>query len=69
VLFHVNYVGVPLRCLENDDAENVLRELHDGPTGGHFVGETTTYKILRVGYYWPTLFMDAHAYARKCKSC
>jgi hypothetical protein len=28
-----------------------------------------THKILRDGYYWPTLFRDAHAYARKCKSC
>jgi hypothetical protein len=44
----------------------VLRELHDDPTGGHFAGETTTNKILRVGYYWPTLFRDAHVYAEKC---
>jgi hypothetical protein len=69
VFFHINYDGVLLRCLEHDDAEKVLRELHDGPTGGNFVGETTAHKILRVGYYWPTLFRDAHAYARKCKSC
>jgi hypothetical protein len=27
------------------------------------------HKILRAGYYWPTLFRDAHAYARKCESC
>jgi hypothetical protein len=69
VLFHVNYDGVLLRCLEQDDAEKVLRELHDDPTGGNFVGETMTHKILRAGYYWPTLFRDAHAYARKCKTC
>jgi hypothetical protein len=69
VLFRVNYDGVLLICIEHDDAEKVLKELHDGPVGGHFVRETTTHKILRVGYYWPTLFRDAHAYARKCKSC
>lgn len=69
VFFRVNYDGVLLRCLEHDDAEKVLRELHDNPTGGHFTGETTAHKILRVGYYWHTLFKDAHAYARKCKSC
>jgi hypothetical protein len=27
------------------------------------------HKILRDRYYWPNLFKDAHAYARKCKSC
>jgi hypothetical protein len=28
---------------------------------------TNPHKILRVGYYWPTFFKDAHAYARRCK--
>jgi hypothetical protein len=51
---------VLLRCLKKADAERVLEELHDGPTGGHFAGETTAHKILREGYYWPTLFRDAH---------
>ena len=37
--------------------------------GGHFSGDTTTHKILRSGYYWPTLFKYAHAYARKCDVC
>jgi hypothetical protein len=52
----MNYDGVLLRFLEKEDVEKVLRELHDGPTGGHFAGETTSHKILREGYYWPTLF-------------
>jgi len=46
-----------------------LQELHDGPAGGHFSGDATAHKILRVGYYWPTLFKDAHSYVRKCKIC
>jgi hypothetical protein len=69
MLFHINYDGLILRCLKHNDAERVLRELQDGPIGGHFVGETMAHKILRFGYYWPTIFRDAHAYAMKCKSC
>jgi hypothetical protein len=69
VLFHVNYDGLLLRCLKHEYADKVLKELHDGPVGGHFTGNTTTHKILRVGYYWPTLFRDAHTYARNCKTC
>jgi hypothetical protein len=68
VLFHVNYDGVLHICLEHDDAEKALKELNDSPAGGHFVGETTAHEILRVGYYWPTLLRDTHAYVRKCKS-
>jgi hypothetical protein len=68
VFFHINYYGVLLRHLEQKDTDKVLKELHDGPVGGHFVGNTTSHKILRVNYHWPTLFMDAHTYARNCKN-
>jgi hypothetical protein len=69
VLFRINYDGVLLRCLEHEDANKVLKELHDGPACGNFTGNTTAHKILRVGYYWPTLFRDAHTYARNYKTC
>jgi hypothetical protein len=69
VLFHINYDRVLLRCIKCKDADKVLKELHDGPIGGHFMGNTTDQKIPRVGYYWPTLFRDAHTYARNCKTC
>ena len=55
--------------MEKDDAKHILIESHDGLTGGHFNGETTAPKVLRVGYYWPTLFKDAHAHAWKCQIC
>ena len=51
VLFKKNYDGVFLRCLEREDANKVVIELHDGPVGGYFSGDTTAHKILRVGYY------------------
>ena len=69
VLFRKNYDGVFLRCLEQEDASKGVKELHDGPAGGHFLGDTTAHKIIRVGYYWPTLFKDAHAYVQKCDTC
>ena len=63
VLFQQNYDKVLLRCLEKDDAKHILTELNYGPAGGHFSGETTAHKVLRAGYYWHTLFKDAHARA------
>jgi hypothetical protein len=56
ILFHQNFDGVLMRCLEKDEAEKVLLELHVGEAGGHFGGDTTAHKVLRDGYYWPTLF-------------
>ena len=69
VLFRKNYDKVLLRCLENNYAKHILTELHDGLADNHFSRETTAHKVLREGYYWPTLFEDAHAHARKCQIC
>ena len=64
-----NYDRVFLKCLEREDAAKVMKELHDGPDGGKFLGDTTAHKILRAGYYWLNLFKYAHAYVRKCETC
>jgi len=64
-----NYYGVFLRCLEKEEAEKVLKYLHNGPTGGHFVGETMAHKILREGYYWPTLFRYSRMHLRMWNFC
>jgi hypothetical protein len=54
---------------ERDEAEKVLSELHAGEASGNFGGDTTAHKVLRDGYYWPTLFKDAHALCQKCIIC
>jgi hypothetical protein len=51
IMFHQNFDGVLMHCLEKDEAEKVLLELHAGKAGGHFGGDTTAHKVLRVGYY------------------
>jgi hypothetical protein len=69
ILFRQNYDLMLLKYLEKEEADKVLFDLHDGPTGGHFGGKTTAHKILHVGYYCPTLFKDTHSHAHKCKYC
>ena len=49
VLFRRNYDGVFLKCLEKSEANNLMFEMHAEPAGGHFLGETTTHKVLRDG--------------------
>ena len=39
-------------------------DLHDGPAGGHFSGDTTTHKIIKAEHYCPTLFKYAHAHVK-----
>jgi hypothetical protein len=69
VLFRKNFDGVLMHCLEKEESEKVLSELHAGESDGHFDGDTTAHKVIRDGYYWPTLFRDSHALCRKCIIC
>jgi hypothetical protein len=46
-----------------------MKELHEGPLGGHFAIEITQRKILDVGYWWPTIYKNVHDYCRSCDAC
>ncbi|GAV87030.1 hypothetical protein CFOL_v3_30456, partial [Cephalotus follicularis] len=44
-----------LRCLNPSKADYALREVHEGICGNHTRGRTLSHKMLRPGYYWPTM--------------
>jgi transposase InsO family protein len=46
--------------------KDIFRACHDGPCGGHFVEKRKTYKILKAGYYWLTIFKYAKKYVAGC---
>jgi hypothetical protein len=68
-LFHTGLDQEIRRCIREDEVYDLLKACHDGPCGGHFADKRTTHKILRMGYYWPSLFKDAKKYVRACDSC
>jgi hypothetical protein len=55
-----NLDGVILICVDDVESKRLLDEFHGGFCGGHFAAKTSTHKILRVGYYWPTIFSYVH---------
>ncbi|GKV33443.1 hypothetical protein SLEP1_g41961 [Rubroshorea leprosula] len=58
-----------LRCLTPYEAEYAVREIHEGVCGTHIDGRTLARKLLRHGYYWPTMVEDAQDYVKKCPTC
>jgi hypothetical protein len=69
VLFGKFFDEILMRCLARDEIDKVLSKLHAGEASGHFGGDTTVHKVLRSGYYWPTLFKYAYTLCRKCAIC
>ena len=58
-----------LKCIGKEDANYILREVHEGICGNHIRARTLAGKTLRQGYYWPTMLKDATELVRKCKAC
>ena len=58
-----------LKCITGKDADYVLREVHEGICGNHIGARTLARKVLRQGYYWPTMLRDAIDLVRKCRVC
>eukprot|EP00253_Pinus_taeda_P005392 PITA_05392 len=57
------------RCVSEEEVFNILLTYHDRPYGGHFSAKRTAFKILQVGYYWPTLHRDVRRYMSQCDQC
>ena len=58
-----------LKCIAGKDTEYVLREVHKGICGNHIRARALVGKVLRQGYYWPTILRDATDLVRRCKIC
>jgi hypothetical protein len=50
-LYWKDPLGVFLRCLDPQEAQQVMFDFHSGLCGGHHFWKTTAHKILRAGYY------------------
>eukprot|EP00253_Pinus_taeda_P006502 PITA_06502 len=46
-----------------------MQEFHAGDCGGHLYWKSTVDKILRAGYYWPTVFLDVKKFTTSCHKC
>ncbi|XP_050264018.1 uncharacterized protein LOC126708230 [Quercus robur] len=69
VLYKRGFSQPYLRCLAPEEANYVLREVHEGACGNHSGARSLIQKVVRAGYYWPTVQVDAKAYVKACDKC
>ncbi|XP_057745580.1 uncharacterized protein LOC130963489 [Arachis stenosperma] len=58
-----------LKCLHPDQTDYVLREVHEGCCGHHIGGKALERKLIRAGYYWPSMMKDSKEFMKKCVKC
>ncbi|GJX01504.1 reverse transcriptase domain-containing protein [Tanacetum coccineum] len=57
------------RCVAGQEAIDILTACHSGPTGGHYGANYTAKKVFDSGFYWPTIYRDAHDLVTRCDTC
>ncbi|GJS91593.1 reverse transcriptase domain-containing protein [Tanacetum coccineum] len=57
------------RCVHGKEALDILEACHNGPTGGHHGANLTAKKVFDAGFFWPSIYKDAHELVKNCDSC
>ncbi|GJW75759.1 reverse transcriptase domain-containing protein [Tanacetum coccineum] len=68
-LFKICADQVIWRYVHGQEAIDILKACHNGPTGGHHGPNYTAKKVFDSGFYWPTIYRDAHDLVKSCDSC
>nr|GEX45416.1 hypothetical protein [Tanacetum cinerariifolium] len=59
-LFRIFADKIIRRCVDGQEAIDILQACHQGPTGGHHGPNYTAKKVFDFGFFWPTIYHDAH---------
>ncbi|GJZ78196.1 reverse transcriptase domain-containing protein [Tanacetum coccineum] len=68
-LFKICADQVIRRCVFGQEAHDILMACHNGPTGGHHGAKYSAKKVFDAGFYWPTIYRDAHDLVTRCDAC
>ncbi|GJU34771.1 reverse transcriptase domain-containing protein [Tanacetum coccineum] len=68
-LFKICADQVIRRCVSGQEAFDILKACHSGPTRGHYGANYTAKKVFDSGFYWPTIYKDAHDFVTRCDIC
>ncbi|GJR69650.1 reverse transcriptase domain-containing protein [Tanacetum coccineum] len=58
-----------LRCVFGQEALEILKACHEGPTGGHHSANITAQKVFDAGFFWHTIYKDAYELIKSCDAC
>jgi hypothetical protein len=66
-LFRRSVDGMLIPYVNNEEAQKLLQETHGCSNsiihvGGHFSAKTTSFKIIKKRYYWPSIIRDSYVF-------
>ncbi|GJY20960.1 reverse transcriptase domain-containing protein [Tanacetum coccineum] len=68
-LFRIYADQMIRRCVHGQEAVDILAACHNRPTRGHHGANYTAKKVFDSGFYWLTIYRDAHDLVTRCDAC
>ncbi|XP_071687966.1 uncharacterized protein [Rutidosis leptorrhynchoides] len=68
-LYRESYCGPMIQCVGPIEAEMIVDEVHNGSCALHSGYKIIAAKIMRMGYFWPSLYRDVAKIVKRFKSC
>ncbi|GKC07627.1 reverse transcriptase domain-containing protein [Tanacetum coccineum] len=68
-LFYICADQIIRQCMHGQEALEILKACHEGPTGGHHSANLTAQKVFDARFFWPTIYRDAHSMIKSCDTC
>nr|GEX16409.1 reverse transcriptase domain-containing protein [Tanacetum cinerariifolium] len=65
-LFRICADQIIRRCVHGQEAFDILKACHEGPTGGHHGDNLTMKKVFDADFFWPSIYRDAHDMIKSC---
>ena len=58
-----------LKCVDEEEVKYILKEIHKGVCEDHVGPRSLVSKVVRTGYFWPTMQVDARELIKNCDKC
>ncbi|GKA09809.1 reverse transcriptase domain-containing protein [Tanacetum coccineum] len=68
-LYKKSFLEPWLQCVGPAQAEYIVKEIYEGSCNMHSGPRSVVEKVIRSGYYWPTMYKDTQNIIRTCNDC
>nr|GEU61989.1 reverse transcriptase domain-containing protein [Tanacetum cinerariifolium] len=68
-LFRICADQIIRHCVHGQEAFEILKACHEGPSRGHHSANLTAKKVFDAGFFWPSIYHDAHEMIKTYDIC
>ncbi|GJW93235.1 reverse transcriptase domain-containing protein [Tanacetum coccineum] len=65
-LFWISADQIIRLCVHGQEANDILKACHEGPTWGHYSANLTARKVFVADFFWLAIYQDAHTMIKSC---